>query len=130
MAQVLKIVGEMGVVTTADLNTSLIARFIAGRPATESPNTTIGLVSALRAACNFAAVEGYVRVSPFLFRRRWVRRVTPKPPQFHTLEQMARVLDLARREIGEASRWDQWKARRLYALVTTVAFTGMRKNES
>lgn len=131
MRQVLGIVGAMGVETTADLNTSFVARFVAARAAKgEHPNTTASLLSSLRAACGLASDEGWIRRSPFARRRRWVQAVTPRPPVYHGRQEIARALDLARCEIGEASGWEQWKARRLYALLATVAFSGMRKNEA
>lgn len=131
MRQVLGIVGAMGVETTADLNTSFVARFVAARAAKgEHPNTTVSLLSSLRAACGLAADEGWIRRSPFARRRHWVQAVSRKPPTHHTRAELARVLDLARREIGEAGGWEQWRSRRLYALLATVAFTGVRKNEA
>jgi integrase len=130
MRQVLGILEAMGVQGTDELTTAFIARFIAGRPAGEHPNTTFTLMTYLRAACNLAAAEGWVRVSPFAVRRRWLRRITPAAPKHHGREEIARVLDRARREIGETTGWEQWRARRTYALAATVAFTGLRRNEA
>ena len=130
MLQVLRILDEMGVQTTADLTTTFIARFIAERPKEESPNTTFTLMTYLRSLCSQAAAEGWLRVSPFAIRRKWLRRVAPKAPRHYSREELARLLELARREIGEVEQWAQWRARRLYALAGTLAFTGLRKNEA
>ena len=70
-----------GARTTADLTTAAIARFLAARPEGEHPNYTHTLLARVRVLCNLAAAEGWVRVSPFAVRKRWVRRVRPTPPR-------------------------------------------------
>lgn len=116
--------------TTADLNTALVSRIIASRPPGESRNTTLGILSPFRAACNIAALEGWVRVSPFIVRKRWLKPSKPKGKKHHSREEIARVLDLMRRDIGRKKGWARWRAWRLYALASTVAFTGLRKMEA
>jgi len=130
MRYALGLVSALGVESTADLTTSLVARFIASRPTTESPNRTYSLTATLRAACNYAAAQGYVRVSPFAVRKHWVRRCTPKAKKHHSREEIAGVLTLMRADADGKRGWTQWRARRLYALAATVAYTGLRKNEA
>jgi integrase len=119
-----------GVETTADLNTETIAAFLRERPDDEHPNTTHGYLSYLRAACGIAAAEGFIPVSPFAVRRRWIRKLPPKSPRVHSLEEIARVLELAESEVRSSKGWDRWKARRLQALMATVAFCGLRRSEA
>lgn len=118
--------------TTAALTPALIARIVTQRPEKESPNTTHCLLRNVQAACNYAVSRGYLRSSPFGFRRQWVRRTAPKPRKHHSADEMSRVLELARSDIARkhAGSWSQWRARRLYALVATVAYTGLRKMEA
>jgi integrase len=130
MTRVLDAIGALGVETTAELTPALVARFIGARPRDEHPNTTHGLVSTLRAACNYAAGQRYCAASPFATRRKWVRTVTPKAPEHHSREEIARVLALAAADVGRKTGWAQWRARRLHALVATVAYTGLRKSEA
>ncbi len=130
MTRVLDDVAALGVGSTAELTAGLVARFVAGRPPTEHPNTTHVKVSTLRAACNYAAAQRYMAVSPFAVRRQWVRAVTPKAPEHHSREEIARALALAAADVGRKTGWAQWRARRLHALVAAVAYTGLRKNEA
>ncbi len=136
MRQVMDIVaellGEGG--TTADLTPTLIVRFIQSRPATESAFTTKQMLAKLRVACNYAAGLGYCRVSPFALRKSWIRVSIRKATKqrHHSIEDIGRALELARRDtITKApGSWSQWRARRLYALVSVVAYTGLRKQEA
>jgi integrase len=131
MRRLLDRVGELiGDGTTADLTTALVARFIATRPAGQSAHTTIGQLGYLGAACSIAAAEGWVRISPFQIRKRWIKRPKVKGKKHHSREEIARVLDLMRRDIGRKKGWARWRAWRLYALASTVAFTGLRRNEA
>lgn len=58
----------------------------------------------------------------------WVNGVRPRParptsPQVHSIEDIARVLDLL------ASRSATWCGGRLFVLAATVAYTGLRRDE-
>ncbi|MEJ7636467.1 MAG: site-specific integrase [Singulisphaera sp.] len=119
-----------GVCSTADLTTETVRRYIAGRPVKEHPNTTYGLVASLRTACNIAAAEGYVHVSPFSIRKHWVRKVTPKAPKVHSRREIARVLALMEADAAGRRGWARWRALRLQALASTVAYTGIRRSEA
>lgn len=139
MRQVLAIVAELlgpdG--TTDQLTMQLVARFIASRPPAESNNSTLSLLSSLRAACTIAMGMGYVRISPFVLRKAWLRQEKSRRPRQHlSREEIAAVLARAEDEIekkkhhSQASPWAVWRCRRLHALVATVAYTGLRRNEA
>jgi len=131
MRRLLDLVGTLvGQGTTADLNTALVSRFIATRPPEQSAHTTIGQLGYLSAACSIAAAEGWVRISPFQIRKRWIKRPANKIKRHHSREEIARVLDLMRRDVPRKKGWSRWRAWRLYALATTVAYTGLRKMEA
>ena len=116
--------------TTAGLSLDLVARFVKSRPAAESPHTTHGLLANVRSACNFAVSQGYLRTSPFSYRRRWIRLSAPTRKKHHSKEDLRRVLDLLATEVRDATGWARWRARRLQALVATVAYTGLRRDEA
>ena len=136
MRQTLDIVAELigPAGTTAELTPTLVARYIASRPPRESPNTTVGMLRTLRTVCSFAAAQGYCRVSPFSLRKQWVRSAPAnrERQKHHSAEDIGRVLELMRQDTVTKmpGSWSAWRARRLYALACTVAYTGMRKNEA
>lgn len=119
--------------TTSTLSPSLIARLIATRPHGQSAYTTASLLSYLRAACGYAYSQQYIFANPFAFRKKWIRTPAPADRQrHHSLEDIARVIDLAREDVSRKlpGSWSQWRARRLLALVSVVAYTGLRRNEA
>jgi len=133
LKQVLDLVEALGVETPADLTGSLVARLIEARPPGQSARTTLALLRSLRAACNYAMVQGYMRVSFFALRSvaRWVGRISPPIEKRHfSREEIRRVLTLMERDLETTQGWAQWKARRLYALTATVAYCGLRKGEA
>ena len=132
MRQAVDIAGEfIGDGTTADLTPALVARFVGSRPPELSPNTTAALLRSLRTACSYAKARGYVRNSPFDARREWVRASRPRRRRHHGREEIARVLDLLRLDIHRRRPGaERWRARRIYALAATVAYTGCRKMEA
>jgi integrase len=115
--------------TTAGLNPELIARLVAARPHL-SPHSVKALLRCVKVACNYALQMGYLKSSPFAFRKQWVRAGEPTRRKHHSREEIARVLDLMAKDVERKEGWAQWRARRLYALVATVAYTGMRKMEA
>jgi integrase len=123
-------VDALGVASTAEICPALVARFIAARPPAESPNSTYSLLSTLRSAFTYAEAQGYCRCSPFRLRKQWIRKVAPKRTRHHSREEIARVLESMRRDIGRKTGWAQWRSRRLYALASTVAYTGLRAKEA
>jgi integrase len=116
--------------TTAGLDPALVARFIAGRPTAESPHTTKGLLANIRTACSYAKSQGYIRSSPFDYRKSWIRVGQPIGRKHHSMEEIRRLLELLASEVKTATGWARWRARRLQALVATDAYTGMRKMEA
>jgi integrase len=118
--------------TTAGLDPALVARFLASRPPGESPHTTKGLLANVRSACSYAKSQGYARSSPFDFRkcRSWLRVGQPIGKKHHSQADILRVLNLLASEIEGSTGWARWRARRLYALVATVAYTGLRRDEA
>ena len=116
--------------TTADLTPALIARFIAGRPDGESPHTTHSLLSNIRTACSYCKSQGYIRTSPFDFRKKWIRVSRATGKKHHSQEDIRRVLELLKAEVLQREGWSRWRARRLLALASTVAYTGLRKDEA
>jgi integrase len=116
--------------TTAGLDPTLIARFIASRPPGESPHTTKGLLANIRSACSYAKSRGYIRSSPFDYRKNWIRAGKPTSKKHHSMEEIRRVLDLLASEVAASKGWDRWRARRLQAIVATVAYTGVRRDEA
>lgn len=122
-------VAALGVQSTAELTPKLVAAYIASCPQ-ESPNTTHSKVAYLRVVANYAAAMGYVRVSPFTVRKRWVRKAPSQRKRHHSRETIARILDLARTEAATGLGWARWRRHRLYVLMATVAYTGLRRNEA
>jgi integrase len=54
----------------------------------------------------------------------------PTRKKHHPQEDIRRVLELLKTEIGQEQGWPRWRARRLYALVATFAYTGLRRDEA
>lgn len=118
--------------TTADLVPELVLRFIAGRPPGQSAQTTNGLLRRIRAACNYAVKMHYLRASPFDLQKLFLRAGAPARRRHHGVDEIARVLELARRDVARKlpGSPSQWRARRLHALLAIVAYTGCRRNEA
>ncbi len=77
--------------------------------------------------------NGYLRVSPFALRRvsqRVGRIGPPSDKKLFSRDQIKRVLTLMAADVEATAGWSQWRARRLYALTATVAYTGIRAGES
>lgn len=130
MVQVLREVSLLPRVKLVSDLTPLVLAAYARRCRHRSPATTRGLFSYLRAACGYAARMKYLEVNPFTSTRlsQWCRsenQLRLPIDRHHTLDQIAAVLDhLAGRQA------QGWADHRLYALVATVAYTGVRKNEA
>lgn len=130
---VLDLLRAQGAQTTADLTIDLIAGFITSRPESQSPHTIRSLLVCARTICNFAVKLGGLRMNPFDLRgpSQWVRCGRPKGKKYHAMADIVRVLDLARRDVEvKPEGWSRWRAQRLYALLATAAYTGMRRGEA
>jgi integrase len=132
MRHVLRVVAELlgpdG--TTAQITPQFVARFIANRPESETSVTTHSLLAYLRAACNYAKSRGYMAMTPFDFRKKWVKVSVAPKKRHHSIEDIRRVFDTMKAEIAERTGWARWRARRTYAVASTVAFTGLRACEA
>lgn len=119
--------------STADLTAGLIAGLIKSQPPDRSSRTLLGLLRCVRIVCNYAMMSGYLTVSPFAIRpvRSWVPRVgPPAEKRYLTRLEIRALLVKAEEEARELRGWPQWKARRLYALVSTLAYCGLRASEA
>jgi integrase len=123
MRHILDLIGRMGVRTTAELTTELVAKFVTERSKIVNPNTVRGDLSYLSAACSLAVEEGWLERPP-RFKRLRPQPVRSKMPKCHSIEEVARVLEYLRQ------RSESWKGHRLYALAATVAYTGLRRDEA
>jgi integrase len=123
MARVLSLVAGVGAASTEDLTTERAAEFVRLRTlAGASPNTIRGELGYLSAACTYAVEEGYLERCP-RFKRVRPRPAPPSRPRVHAIEDVGRVLERLR------SRAVTWEGRRLYALASVAAYTGLRRDE-
>ena len=134
MRHALDVLRGLGVTSTSDFSVSLIARLVTTRSPTLSANTVVGLLRYVQTAMNYAAKQGYVKVSPFEIRslRTWVRRSAPKGAKtaYMTKAQIRAILDRAAADVAERQGFAQWRSRRLEFLVNLLAYTGVRKAEA
>jgi integrase len=132
MLHALNVLRELGVKSTAEFNTSLIARIITTRDPNLSPNTVRGLLRYIQTICSHAVKCGYCRSSPFHGRplRSWVRPSKPKGIKYMTKKQVRAILDLLEHDVATTQGFWQWKARRDEALINLISYTGLRKMEA
>lgn len=82
---------------TSDLTAPAIGRWLAAFP-DRSPATAYTLLSSFRRACSYCVHSGYLRKSPFDFRKLsdWIRDYDPHDakatPRHHPLADLKRVL--------------------------------------
>jgi integrase len=129
VAQVMREISALEVKTTADLTPALVARYVESRPPGQSPRTLHSVLRVLRSICNQAVISGVLRVSPFAARRvsQWTGRLGPPMEKKHySREEIRRVLTLMAQDVQTTAGYAQWRARRLYALTATIAYTGLR----
>lgn len=123
MRHVLDMIRLLGVKTTADLTTELIARFVSERSEVVNASTVRGDLSYLSAACTYAVEEGWLERAP-RFKRVRPRATKPTTPMCHSVDDVGRVLEYLR------SRAECWEGGRLHALAAVVAYTGLRRDEA
>jgi integrase len=131
IVQILRELRELGVQTTADLNTTLVARFVSSRPPDWSTWTLRGSLINVRTLCRYAEASGYLRVSPFRLRKmaRWVR-VEPLEGKRHlSRDELRKLLAVLAADVESRAGWSNWRARRLQIAVAIAAFCGLRKLE-
>ena len=131
MRYAIRCLEELGLQNLADLTPPLIARLVASRPTTHSPNTVVGLLRYVQALCSYAEKCRYLHVSPFRIRglSTYAKRAPARGRKHASREEIRKVLDHMR-EQAKAEGWKGWKARRLFALTATLAYTGMRAGEA
>src|SRR5271157_225782 len=132
VAQVMREIAALEVKTTADLTSTLVARFVEARPPGQSPRTLHTVLRVFRAIANQAVIQGYLRVSPFALRRvsQWVGRVgPPAPKKWFPAGDVRRVLGLMEEDCRTTAGWARWRAWRLYAATSVVALAGLRATE-
>ena len=133
LRQALDLAAAAGATTTADLTPVLVARIVQARPEGESSHTLNSLLRSLRAACSYAVSCGYARVNPFAVRavRSWIRPGPPKVVRKHvTRDEIHRILLVMAKDVEDRRGWGRWKARRLQALTSVVAYCGLRSGEA
>jgi integrase len=110
--------------TTADLTTATFTTWLNSYPG-RGANTQLGYLGYMRAICRAAWEDGYLDRCPSWRRLR--PRPTP-PATAHALPwtDVVRLLDF----LESAALAGTWTDRRLYALVATVAYTGLRRDEA
>ena len=120
------------VASVADLRSATIADWIHAYPDRTGARTA-SLLRSLSSACSYAVSEGYLRTSPFSWRKvnEWARDVVvapdrPQAQRHQSAESILRFLELLDVEASEGS----WKAGRLQALGYLLAYTGVRKEEA
>jgi integrase len=134
MERTLKVLTELGIQSTADLTCPLIVRLIESQPAEHAGITVRSLLTRVSAICAYAKDTGRIPVSPFAIRRigRWVRgsKRLPKNETYLTRDEMRRLFEVLALDVAERRGLAAWKARRLQALVATVAYVGLRRDEA
>jgi integrase len=108
--------------TTAGLTTATVVAWMNRYPQ-RSPNTVIGYQGYLCAMCAWAFEEGWLERVP-----SW-RRLKPRAVPAATAHALP-WLDVVALLGWLRSRTAAWTDRRLYALVATVAYTGLRRDEA
>jgi integrase len=115
-----------------DLTPPAIAAWIKRYPK-RSPARAASLLRSLSSACTYGVAAGYIRVSPFAYRKvnQWVRDQVlapdrPQAPRHQSAEAIERLLAHVDAEAAKGG----WKAGRLQALAYLLAYTGVRKEEA
>jgi hypothetical protein len=110
-----RVLRELGVEQTGDLNVRLITKLVTTRDPNLSPNTVKGLLRTVQAVCSHAINFGYLPVSPFAARpiRTWVRGTKPRGVKHLTRLQIRAVLDVLAADVRSKRGWSQYRARRL-----------------
>ncbi len=123
---------ERTISTTSDLTTSLVATYLTTRPSMLSPWTIKGDLSVIRMICNRAEMSFQLRVNPFRIRKlaRWVRLTPPQGKKHFSRAEIRAVLDLMKKDAEERQGWSGWRAKRLWALTSVVAYCGLRAREA
>jgi integrase len=117
--------------STADLSATLLARYVASRPAGESPYTLRCRLTTLQTICNRALARRYLAISPFAETRiRQIVRVgKPRRKRALSLEETRRLLLILHQDVERRVGWQKWKSRRLLVAVVVALHAGLRRTE-
>jgi integrase len=126
------LLSELGVQSTADLTTAMLASLVTSHAPGRSPNTVRSRLRVVQAACTYAEKCGYVRISPFRIRgvSTWMRPSPPRGIKCHLWADVQKVLAFMEKAVRESAGWDQWRARRLWALTAFLCGSGVRAGEA
>jgi integrase len=130
MRRALAELASAGCVKSVDLSPHLLTRW-AAEHTDRKPISSASVLISIRAVCTYAKKMGYLRVSPWDIRKDWLpmeddSEDEPVQVRHHSITQVRAVLDLAEREAAPGG----WSEARLYALIATYAYTGLRKMEA
>jgi integrase len=127
---VCRMLEEIGVETTADLNLAMVDLFIASRT-WKSKYYLQSMLMMVRTFTHLAVRLRYLPVSPFAIKpiSKYVKCGKPKGKRHLTRVQCRALLDALAKEKGERQGWGRWKAYRLELAVNIALFTGLRFNE-
>ncbi len=131
VAQVMReITAVPGVRKSSDLRSVTIAKWMDLHP-DRTAVTTKSLLRCLRAITTYAIAEGYLKHSPFSYRKvnSWIRDDAAPPARtlkHRSIEDVTRVLELADAEASGGA----WDRRRLRMLVNLYAYLGLRMAEA
>jgi integrase len=132
MSDVLKALQTLGVESTDQLTVELLNRYVASMPAKLSPNTVHGRLRYAQRICSIAFRSGYVAMNPFFIKplREFVRKApSRRAKQWHTPEEIGKVIARMEQRISERSGFAQFRERRTLAVCMTLAYTGARATE-
>jgi integrase len=128
MKQVLREIALVeGVKKTSDLRPVIIARWLKAHP-TRGAATSHKLLRSLSSAVQIGVASGYFRSSPIAFTIELPEPADDGEPKIrhHSIGEVTSVLELARAEALNGT----WRAQRRYALVSTYAYSALRKQEA
>jgi integrase len=126
MDRVLRELEAAGAKTTTDLTTDLVAAWQGLYSPTRNANTVIGLLTVVKAATSYAIEEGMLSRAPS-YRRLRPRAVPPRVKPWIGWEEMGKFLSRLRDAADDERA--TWRDRRMFALVGTMALSGMRRDE-
>ena len=132
MRHLFRILEELGVTTSRELDEDLVAKLITSRPPEHSCRTVAQLLRSLRIVANFCKRRGYVRESCFAWRRvgDWVRITPVENRRYYTADEVRAILTTMAADVANSTGWQQWKNRRLFAVSACLAFGGFRMSEA
>ena len=123
MAEALTEFGLLACITSTDqITTERASDWVHARTG-KNVNTTISLIRSLKTAVNYGVGEGWIARAP-QWRRVMPRGAISASKRHHSHDQVVQLL--ASLKVDATT----WKRRRLEAVVSVVAYTGLRRNEA